>query len=228
MQAEYMTAVGEDDPFLNCSLFNNDEFRAFRKSARIARNSFGIDNSHHAQIERAVPLVATAIRQIQHEGVQQRVSIMEGIMNLTGKLDNLIATNQSLDSGFLRIDRGLQQVVHDQRVFRNDVLHAHVLTTNSQVTGHMAQASASWNQANVMNQTALLVSSMMNQPGQQIIQPLDPQATLRASSSTMSAFPIDPAPTIQQQLLPIQTTFQNMAEPTPAPAQSPVPTLETA
>ncbi|KAJ3003921.1 UNVERIFIED_CONTAM: hypothetical protein HDU68_005437, partial [Siphonaria sp. JEL0065] len=51
--------------------------------------TLGIDNRHHVQIERAVPLIATAFCQIQHEGVQQHVSIMKGIIGLTGKLDSL-------------------------------------------------------------------------------------------------------------------------------------------
>ncbi|KAJ3008766.1 UNVERIFIED_CONTAM: hypothetical protein HDU68_002965 [Siphonaria sp. JEL0065] len=162
---------------------------------------------------------------------------MEGIIGLTGKIDNLIATNQSFDAGFLRLDQSVQQIVHDQRVMRTDVLKAHVLTTNSQATGHMAQAAVALNQANVLNQTALLVSSMMDQPAQQqIIPPFELQTTIGATPSTMHTGTIsEGVQMVHQQLPPIPQTLlqsfttQTQAEPTdtmptPATVTAPIPT----
>ncbi|KAI9327689.1 hypothetical protein BDR26DRAFT_952534 [Obelidium mucronatum] len=120
--AEYMTAVGENNPFLNCFLFDNDAFKAYRESARQSRASFGINDSHHAQIERAVPLVATAIRQSQHEGVQQRTAIMEGVLDANEKLDSLSTEVRSNNAAILRLDCHMAAVSQEKHLIRDEYL----------------------------------------------------------------------------------------------------------
>ncbi|KAI9352801.1 hypothetical protein BDR26DRAFT_205070 [Obelidium mucronatum] len=220
--AEYMSAVGENDTFLNCFLFDNDAFRAYRESARQARASFGINDSHHAQIERAVPLVATAIRQSQHEGVQQRTAIMEGILDANEKLDSLSVEVRSNNAAIMRLDCHMAEVSQEQRLIRDEYLRVQALTTSSHASSFMAQAAASMNHAVALNQTAIFVGSMVDRTPEQtaeIFERVTPPSTVYPLAPTMAPLPTAPLPTAA--LRPTGSVLPNERSPAAPMAMAP-------
>ncbi|TPX52171.1 hypothetical protein CcCBS67573_g09922 [Chytriomyces confervae] len=94
--ATYMAAIGNHDSFLNCLLFDNDDFRAYRIAAHEKRAALSAELTRSQELERAVPEVVSALDGIRYEGLGQHVTVVEGIETLDKKVSALAHVPQHL------------------------------------------------------------------------------------------------------------------------------------
>jgi hypothetical protein len=105
-QADYMAAVGEDDPFLKCELFDNDEFRTFRENARERRSAFGAEASHSEQLRATVPVVAAVIDNVADKLAQLSSDINDGRRCTDGQLSQM---NRAINAMACGMDRNIDR-----------------------------------------------------------------------------------------------------------------------